>query len=156
LVALPSFAVNVYSQVLEVVDQFLKVLRFDLRERQRDTVAVECIVQLLMSLGGDEAGQADPSPQQLHGHADVHRGQALVPRHGFVGLNQHAEIFGLALGLDLLAGGTVAGLWLVFKRGDEPLGFVRGDLSGGEHFKNLAAIFVHGIPHRIRVMSESA
>jgi hypothetical protein len=51
-------SVDVNGEVFEVVDEILEIFGLDLRKGERHAVLVERVVQLLMGLSGDEAGQA--------------------------------------------------------------------------------------------------
>ena len=129
-------AVDVDGEVFEVVDELLEIFGPDLRKGERNAVLAERVIQMLVGLDGNEAGQAHAGPEQLHGDADVDCGLALHAGHLLVGLDQDAEIFGA--GFDGTSGGSIGAGWRArvlaptgdragFEGSDEPLGFVGGD-----------------------------
>jgi hypothetical protein len=74
-------AADVDGEVFKVLDELLEIFGLDLRKSERHAVLVERVVQPLVGLDGDEAGQAHAGTEQLHGDADVDRGLALHAGH---------------------------------------------------------------------------
>src|SRR5215510_13687628 len=147
------FAVDIDSEIFEMIDQFLEILWLDLRQRQRNSMAGERAIELVVRLLRNECRKPDSRPEKLHRHAHVDCGQALVPGHGLVGLNQHTQELRARLWpcvpCAVCAGRCLcacANSWLRIKRRKQPLGLVSSDSSGGEHIQNLLPVLVHSHP----------
>src|SRR5215831_2412820 len=151
LVAL--LAVHIHGQIFEVINQLFQVLWLDLRQRQRYTMPVQCLVQLIVRLLRNQTRQPHARAQQLHWHTHIHRRQPFVPRHRFVRFHQHPQILrprrrrgGLRAVAARAAVARPRRRRCRLQCRQQPLCLVRGNLARGKHLQNLSPVLVHRTP----------
>src|SRR5262245_41964601 len=136
-----------------MIDQFLEILWLDLRQRQRNSMAGERAIELVVRLLRNERRKPDSRPEKLHRYAHVDCTQALVPSHGLVDFNQHTQVLRARLRPRALCAVCAArclcacaNAWLTLNRRKPPLGLVSSDPSSGEHIQYLLPVLVHSHP----------
>ena len=72
------FLIDVDRQIVQLLDEFLEVFRFDLRQVDGNSFCMHSIVGTVKRLRWNQAGEAYSGAQQLHGHADIHFRRAFM------------------------------------------------------------------------------
>src|SRR5215467_11321941 len=129
--------VDVDGELIELLDELLDVLRFELGEVDRYPGPGQLCVDLGEGLWRDEAGEPDPGAQQLQRDPDVDPARTVVAG-VILRIHHDAQV----LGSGFRAGrGSWGRLGLSsFEGVDQPLGVVRSDIALSEHLKDLAAL----------------
>ena len=139
-------AVHIHRQIFKVIDQLFEIFRLDLRERERHSVAAESLVKLVVRLLRNQAASRTPARSNCIGTRTFTVVGPFIPVIDSSASTSTRRYFarvarspGDCCPFALLFGGSARRVWCIrLKRGKQPLGFVRSDLSRSQHLQNLA------------------